>query len=374
MLFVGMRTSKPFFETLEGSNLLESFVLDAQLFDGSEHRLAGFHTINEEVLGELSGEQLEMLNKRGYLGGNLHGHCFDDQFANAAGEEKPNAEGRGRACQGLSKTSGKCRWRGPDSYLRLFWALMNHWCFGAWSGTGRWFVRAANHPLQWKPICANFITANRLMPFMGKPGYQGRLFYNEDMTGFNFETVRAKLDKVLDDIRGQSHAEQPAGIYVGSTSVDTVLPGFRSENNIHLDGFDPLVFIWMGNRSRIAAHYDVPDNIACCAVGRRRFILFPPSEVANLYPGQSTSRPPARPSAWWIFSIPILKNLPNSGMLYKTRRSLKWNPVMPFSYPACGGTMSRHWFQCVDQLLVAAITCIHGFAPQCAEPRFTHHA
>jgi hypothetical protein len=67
MLFVGMRTSKPFFETLEGLNLLESFVLDAQLFDGSEHRLAGFHTINEEVLGELSGEQLEMLNKRGYL-------------------------------------------------------------------------------------------------------------------------------------------------------------------------------------------------------------------------------------------------------------------------------------------------------------------
>jgi hypothetical protein len=67
MLFVGMRSSKPFFDTLEKLNLLESFVLDAQLYDGSEHRLAGFYTINEDALADLDGEQLEMLSKRGYL-------------------------------------------------------------------------------------------------------------------------------------------------------------------------------------------------------------------------------------------------------------------------------------------------------------------
>jgi hypothetical protein len=67
LLFVGTRTSKPFFDTLEKMNLLESFVLDAQLYDGSEHRLAGFYTINEDVLGELSGEQLALLNEKGYL-------------------------------------------------------------------------------------------------------------------------------------------------------------------------------------------------------------------------------------------------------------------------------------------------------------------
>lgn len=67
VVFVGMRTTKPFFKTLEELDLLESFVLDAQLSDGSEHRLAGFYTINEDVLAELEGEQLEMLNKRGYL-------------------------------------------------------------------------------------------------------------------------------------------------------------------------------------------------------------------------------------------------------------------------------------------------------------------
>ena len=100
----------------------------------------------------------------------------------------------------------------------------------------------------------------------GDPGHRGRLFYNDDLSGFNFEAVRATLDRVLDEARGQSHAENPAGVYMGSTSVDAVLPGFRSENDIQVDDFDPLVFIWLGNRSRIAAHHDLPDNIACLSV------------------------------------------------------------------------------------------------------------
>ena len=67
LLHDGMRRSKPFFDTLIELELLESFVLDVQLDDGSEHRLTGFYTINEDVLRKLDGEKLEMLNKRGYL-------------------------------------------------------------------------------------------------------------------------------------------------------------------------------------------------------------------------------------------------------------------------------------------------------------------
>ena len=62
-----MRSSGHFFATLSDLNLIESFVLDAQLFDGSEHRLAGFYTINEDVLAELDGEHLELLSRKGYL-------------------------------------------------------------------------------------------------------------------------------------------------------------------------------------------------------------------------------------------------------------------------------------------------------------------
>jgi hypothetical protein len=67
VLYEGMQGNKHFFSTLLDLNLLESFVLDVQLDDGSEHRLAGFYTINEDVLLELDGEHLEMLNQRGYL-------------------------------------------------------------------------------------------------------------------------------------------------------------------------------------------------------------------------------------------------------------------------------------------------------------------
>jgi hypothetical protein len=67
LLYEGLRKSRPFFDTLLEMNLLESFVLDAQFHDGSEHRLSGFYTINEETLKELNGEQLELLNKHGYL-------------------------------------------------------------------------------------------------------------------------------------------------------------------------------------------------------------------------------------------------------------------------------------------------------------------
>ena len=43
--------------------------------------------------------------------------------------------------------------------------------------------------------------------------------------------------------------------------------------------------IWIGNRSRIAPHYDESDNIACVVGGTRRFILFPPEQVTNFYVG-----------------------------------------------------------------------------------------
>lgn len=67
LLHDGMRRSRPFLDTLRELDLLESFVLDVQLDDGSEHRLTGFYTINEDALRKLDGEKLEILNRRGYL-------------------------------------------------------------------------------------------------------------------------------------------------------------------------------------------------------------------------------------------------------------------------------------------------------------------
>jgi len=119
----------------------------------------------------------------------------------------------------------------------------------------------------------------------GPPESKGRVFYNTDMSGFNYQRVMTKLDKILDEIlKYEDDADAPM-IYMGSTTLDTCLPGFRRNNDVDFGDIKPLASIWLGNRSRIAAHFDVPDNLACVVVGRRRFTLFPPDQLQNLYVG-----------------------------------------------------------------------------------------
>lgn len=143
------------------------------------------------------------------------------------------------------------------------------------------------------------------------PSHRGRVFYDENVGGFNFQVVNSRLDKVLDEIRAQSHSSRPGGIYVGSTEVDRVLPGFRADNELHIGSENPLVFIWMGNLSRIAAHFDVPDNLACCVAGRRRFTLFPPSEIGNLYPGPMDFTPAGQIVSMVDFEDPDFERFPD---------------------------------------------------------------
>jgi len=145
---------------------------------------------------------------------------------------------------------------------------------------------------------------------LGAPEIGGRFFYSDDLSGFNFKAVRIKLDTVLDEIARQSKAEIPPAIYVGSTTVDTCLPGFRAENDLALGNRQPLVSIWLGNRTRIAAHHDLPDNIACVVAGRRRFTLFPPEQLENLYIGPLDFTPAGQAISLVDFARPDFTKFP----------------------------------------------------------------
>ncbi|NZA28671.1 SapC family protein [Luteimonas sp. SJ-92] len=63
----GLYEVPAFVEVLQRQELLEPFVLDVRLDDGSQSRLAGFHTIDEERLRGLDGAALGELHARGYL-------------------------------------------------------------------------------------------------------------------------------------------------------------------------------------------------------------------------------------------------------------------------------------------------------------------
>jgi hypothetical protein len=145
---------------------------------------------------------------------------------------------------------------------------------------------------------------------LGAPEIEGRYFYNEDLSGFNFYPVRVRLDTVLAELEKHRTTEVPPSIYVGSTTIDTCLPGFRGENDVDLGARDALASIWIGNRTRIAAHYDLPDNLACVAVGRRRFTLFPPEQVSNLYVGPLDFTPAGQAISLVDFAKPDYARFP----------------------------------------------------------------
>jgi len=63
----GLQTVPGFIGALLEHDLLESFVFDIELDDGSQNRLAGFYTIHEERLAALDGAALGRLHRSGYL-------------------------------------------------------------------------------------------------------------------------------------------------------------------------------------------------------------------------------------------------------------------------------------------------------------------
>lgn len=156
----------------------------------------------------------------------------------------------------------------------------------------------------------HFYQGEVVRALIGPPEIAGRYFYNEDISGFNFDAVNARLDAILDRVLEHLDDPYPPTFYVGSTTVDTCLPGFRDENDLDLGDRDPLVSVWTGNRSRIPAHQDLPDNLACVAAGRRRFTLFPPEQLSNLYIGPLDFAPANQPISLVDFHRPDLVKFP----------------------------------------------------------------
>ena len=162
--------------------------------------------------------------------------------------------------------------------------------------------------------------------WIGGPEIGGRFFYNDDLTGFNYQPVMVKLGIVLDRLLQHRHDASPPAIYVGSTTVDTCLPGFREHNDVDLGPRRALASIWIGNRTRVAAHYDLPDNLACVVAGRRRFTLFPPAEIGNLYVGPLHLTPAGQPVSLVDFAEPDFETHPRFAEALKNARVAELEP------------------------------------------------
>lgn len=128
---------------------------------------------------------------------------------------------------------------------------------------------------------------------VGQPGQGGRLFYDDGME-MNFRMGRGSLADIFAGIDANEDKPDAPVIYLSSLEMKDYFEGLGTANRIDLGDRRTRDSIWIGTRTCIAAHNDQPDNLAVCAVGRRRFTLFPPECFADLYLGPLENTPAGR--------------------------------------------------------------------------------
>ena len=158
--------------------------------------------------------------------------------------------------------------------------------------------------------------------YIAPPEAEARFFYNQDCTGFNYQSKYLQLSDIFAQIREAENNPDHSYYYMNSLTLDNCFPGLRADNDLSFDhqaftNNQPLSKVWVGTESIAAAHYDVPSNLACCVLGARRFTLFPPEQIHNLYPGPLEPTPGGQ-----VITMVDLKN-PDFERFPRVRRALE---------------------------------------------------
>jgi quercetin dioxygenase-like cupin family protein len=117
------------------------------------------------------------------------------------------------------------------------------------------------------------------------------------LRGFNFSRRSLPAAEFLDELESEIGADQPRALAAQGLLAAQTAPGFEAAHPLPLRPGFGEARLWIGNRARVAAHSDPADNIAYCAAGSRRFTLFAPEQVGNLYFGPIDPTPAGTPIA-----------------------------------------------------------------------------
>jgi len=174
------------------------------------------------------------------------------------------------------------------------------------------------------------------------PEAEGRFFYNANLTGLNFIRGQGRLETFLRDLLGASTVEKPPAMAVQSVPISEALPAFHRENRLDLlPGVEPR--IWIGNRIRVAPHFDIKENVACCVAGRRRFTLFAPDQTRNMYPGPFEVTPAGTPISMVDPTDPDLETYPRFATALENAVQATLEPGDAIYIPYC-------WWHGVESL------------------------
>lgn len=128
--------------------------------------------------------------------------------------------------------------------------------------------------------------SGRPLAFMaGPPEIGGRFFYDEAVRGYNFQLRSGNLSGLLSHLLSQRAGPQRSAVYAGGAVAEDYLSSWQTENAFPFSPIEAEARIWIGNRTRISTHMDETHNVAAVIAGKRRFTLFPPDQLDNLYVG-----------------------------------------------------------------------------------------
>ena len=209
--------------------------------------------------------------------------------------------------------------------------------------------------------------------FMAEPKIQGRFFYTDDLLGLNFSQQQVPLRKILSFLLHEFGNVGAPALYAGAVPVGEHLPGLLAEHRLDLlsPGTPRRTSIWIGNRTRVAAHWDQPHNIACVISGRRRYTLFPTEQIKNLYIGPLDRTPAGAPVSLVDFQNPDFERYPRFREALAHAESAELGPgdalYMPSlwvhhaeSLDAFGLMMNFWWQSWPAQLMSPYLTMLHA--------------
>lgn len=201
---------------------------------------------------------------------------------------------------------------------------------------------AKKTPQDFVECLMRFYTGKKASILLGHPEIKGRFFYNEDMTDLNYIKGDERLDLFLGRLLELATKEIYPAVSIQNLVLNDILPGLSDDNK---SDFFPDIEprLWIGNQATVCAHYDGSDNLACVVAGRRKFILFPPEQVANLYPGSLNFTPAGAPVSLVNLHDPDFERYP----LFKTALENSYSAEL---YPGDAIFIPMLWWHHVDSL------------------------
>lgn len=167
------------------------------------------------------------------------------------------------------------------------------------------------------------------------PEIDGRFFYNDDLSGFNFVRQQVPLRALVAELLRLAETDDPAphAIYANAAAAPAHSPGWIEANRLDLP-IDATARLWIGNANTVATHYDMSPNIACVVAGRRRFTLFPPDQLPNLYIGPLDRTLAGPPVSMVDPDAPDLDRYPRFAEAWAAARSAELGPGDAIFIPA----------------------------------------